>query len=37
MLELGKDIEEKLLKIYADNGVMLEGNIIKLIKPLQFF
>jgi hypothetical protein len=33
MLELGKDIEEKLLKIYADNGVMLEGNIIKLIKP----
>jgi hypothetical protein len=33
MLELGKDIEEKLLKIYADNGVILEGNILKLIKP----
>lgn len=33
MIELGKDIEQGLLDIHAENGVMLEGNIIKLIKP----
>lgn len=33
MIELGKDIEQELLTAYTKNGVMLEGNIIKLIKP----
>ena len=33
MIKLDIDTEHNILKIYAENGVMLEGNIIKLITP----